>query len=148
MLFMLFIYLFLQTLEFIYFICKSFVSGLHTSLAIFFLHFFFSKQFQEKYYTCAFLFSFFVLHFFFFSLESRSQSRRWTRFYHFTSLNNLILYQHFTIEIYIFLLIFVATISNIKSQLAFHIIIVHPTEVFQNEQGGNVLVNWSILKPF
>ena len=88
----------------------------------------------------------FLAHIPFFSLRSGSRSRRmwWTCFQYFASFNNLLFYRHFTNEMYIFLLIYVATISNIKSQLASHAVIVHSPEIFWKEQSINVMVNYSI----
>ena len=64
-----------------------------------------------------FAFLFFGLYSFFFNLRSSSRRRRmwWTHSYHFASFDNLLFYRRFTNEMYIFLLIFVVTISNIKS---------------------------------
>ena len=143
---MLFIYLFLQTLKFIRFICKSFVFRSHKTLAFFSLHFFFFQCNFNNNITLALCFSLFWHGFLFFSLESRNRSRGmwWTRSYHFTSFSNLLSCWHFTNEMYIFLLIFVVTKSNIKSQLASHAEIVHPTQIFWKEQSGSVFANKTI----
>ena len=75
---------------------------------------------------------FWWLAFLFCNLRSRSRRQRcwWTHFYHLASFHNLLLYQHFANKMYIFFLVFVAAKGNIKSYLAFHTVIVHPTEIF------------------
>ena len=127
---MLFTCLFLQT--FICFISKSFIYRLHKSLTFSSLCFFFFNTILVTVSYSRFPFLFCGLHFFFFSLELRRRTRwwQWARSYHFASFDNVLFYWHFTNEMYIFLLIFVASISNIKSQLASYAVIVHPTETF------------------
>ena len=107
--------------------------------------FFFPCNFSSNI-TLALFFSLIWIALPFFSLRIRSKkgSRQWTRFYHFARLDNLLFYRHLTNEMHIFLLIFVATISNIKSQLASHTVIIHPREIFWKQQSGNVLINQSI----
>ena len=77
--------------------------------------------------------------FLFFSLGSRSRRRRWlTHFQHFTS-SHLLVCQHFRNKVYVFMLIFVASVGNIKSRLTFHTTIIYLTEVFSKESSVNVL---------
>ena len=104
--------IFLNTLEFIHFIYKSFVFSSLKSLALFSSRFFFINNF-----TLTLCFSrFWQFAFLFFSRGSRSRQWIWLiRFYHFASFHNLLFYQHFRKKMYIFLLIFVASVSNIKS---------------------------------
>ena len=61
-----------------------------------------------------------------------------------TIFQNLLFYWHFTNKMYIFLLIFVACVGNIKSHLTFHTIIIRPTEIFWKERSINVLINMCI----
>ena len=121
--YVIYLLIFLQTLEFIRFICKLFVPTSPKSLAFFITVFFFYLQFKQQFHTRAFAFLFFWrFAFLFFSLGSRSRWRRWlwlTRFYHFTSFHNHLFYWHFTNKMYIFLLIFLASIGNIKATLLF-----------------------------
>ena len=129
--------IFLRALKFIHFICKSFVSSFYVS--------FFSLQFSNNL-TLVFCFSlFWQFTFLFLSLRRRSRRWRWlTNFYHFTSFHNLLFYQHFTKNMYIFLLIFVDSIGNTKSDLTFHTIIINPTKIFWKERSVNVLMNLHI----
>ena len=81
----------------------------------------------------------------FFSLGSRSRQCMWLiRFYHFASFHNLLFYHHFTNKKYIFLLIFVISVGNIKSYLTFHTIIIHPTKIFWNKHSVDVMINLHI----
>ena len=140
--------IFLQTLEFVHFICKSFVSSSLKSFAFFIKFLFFDCSFSNNF-ALALCFSlFWWFAFLFFSLKSRSRQWRWwlTGFYHLISFHNLLFYQHFTNKMYIFLLSFVATVGNIKSQLTFHTIIIHPTEIFWKE--GSVSVSISLCISF
>ena len=152
MLITLFIHLlFLQILEFIL-QCKSFVSSSFKSLTFFssrffFFFFFFHYGFSNNFTFALCLSLFRGFSFLFFSLKSRSTQRRllWlTHFYHFASFHDLLLYWYFTNKTYISLLIFVATVGNIKSCLIFHAIIIHPAEIFWKERSINVLINLCI----
>ena len=81
----------------------------------------------------------------FFNIGSRKRWRRcWTCFYHFTSFHNLLFYQHFTNKMYIFLLIFVASVGNIKRDFTFHTIVIHPTEIFWKERNVSLLIKLCI----
>ena len=92
----------------------------------------------------AFLF-FDRLHSCFFNVGSRKRRRScWTRFYHFTSFHSLLFYQHFTNKMYIFLLIFVASVGNIKRDLTFHTIIIHPTEIIWKDRNVSLLIKLCI----
>ena len=109
-------------------------------VAFLFIHSNFSNNFTLA--LCFSLFWWFI--FLFFSLERRSRWQRWlclTRFYHFASFHDLLFHRHFMNKMYSFLLIFVATLGNIKSHLTFHTIIIHPTEIFRKEHSVNVLIN-------
>ena len=74
-----------------------------------------------------------------FTLKSMSR-QRWlfwlTYFYHFASFWNLLFYQNFANKMRIFVLIFIATVDNIKSHLKFYSIIIYPTETFWRSPYG------------
>ena len=57
---------------------------------------------------------------------------------------SLLFYQHFTNKMYIFLLIFVASVGNIKRDLTFHTIIIHPTEIIWKDRNVSLLIKLCI----
>ena len=128
---------FLQTLEFVRFTYKLFVSSALKSFAFFSLFLFFHSNFSNNFtpVLCFPLSWWFV--FLFFNLE-RSRRWRWLwliRSCHFASFHDLWLYRNFANKMCIFFLIFVASISNIKCHLTFQTIIIYTKKYFRKSIG-------------